>query len=323
MKNAIEINDVSRQYELSEGFFRRVNRTVTAVHNVSFSVQKGEVFGLLGPNGAGKTTMIKMMSTLLLPTQGRILINDLDVATDAQEIRKRINVVYGGDRGLYYRLSGWENLQYFANLYGLTRKESQERIKQVLQKVDLLDRAHDRVETYSRGMKQRLHIARSLLNDPLVIFLDEPTIGLDPKSARGLREIVKELAVMGKTVLLTTHYMPEVEELCDRMAVIDKGRLVALETPEAIKQNLKRQDHVELTLQEVDQAEWEQAMQLYPQLEIVNRDVTTMRVQLVVDEYLPFVSRLSELFHVTHVADLRVRQSTLEDAYLSLLGEVV
>lgn len=321
MTIAIEVREVRREFDVRKSFFLKRLKTVTAVDGISFSIQKGEIFGLLGPNGAGKTTTIKMMSTLLVPTSGSIKIHGLDVVNEAKQIRKFINVVYGGDRGLYLRLTGYENLRYFANLYGLDRRLVEERVRNALARVSLTDRANDKVEGYSRGMKQRLHIARSLLNDPEIIFLDEPTIGLDPRSARELREIVKELAGLGKTVLLTTHYMPEVEELCGRMAVINKGKLIALETPQGVKAKVQQQDLVTLRLENVEAKELLQLQVMYPQVELEGISESEMNVHVVLPQYLPFVSRLSELFKVTRVLDIRVRQQTLEDAYLSLLEE--
>src|SRR5205814_6707001 len=187
-----------------------------------FAVEGGELFGLLGPNGAGKTTTIKMLITLLIPTSGQARVLGLDVVRNAQEVRKRVGYVFGGDRGLYERLSALDNLRYFAELYGVRGRR---RIDEVLELVGLRGREHERVEGYSRGMRQRLHIARGILHDPQVVFLDEPTIGVDPVGARELRETIAGLAAAGKSVLMTTHYMFEADALCDRVAVIARGRI--------------------------------------------------------------------------------------------------
>ncbi len=198
-----------------------------AVDGISFQVKRGEIFGLLGPNGAGKTTTIRMLSTMLIPTDGRALILGNDVTKDEVHIRKRINLVSGGERGLYYRLTGRQNLRFFSELYGIDPKTRDERIDRLLDLVDLQTAADIRVEDYSRGMKQRIHIARALVNDPEVLFLDEPTLGLDPEIARDIRALIRRMADQGTTILLTTHYMFEAEELCDRIAIISNGRLVA------------------------------------------------------------------------------------------------
>ena len=195
---------------------------VDALHDVSFSVESGELFGLLGPNGAGKTTSIKILTTLLLPTSGSVRVLGFDPVRQPNEVRSRVGYVFGGDRGFYDRLSALDNLRYFADVYRVSAREKARRISELLELVGLTGRERDRVETYSRGMRQRLHIARGLLHDPPVLFLDEPTIGLDPVGARELRETVAALRDRGKTILLTTHYMFEADELCGRVAVINK-----------------------------------------------------------------------------------------------------
>src|SRR6476469_738384 len=180
---AIEAKELRRTYKTSTGVFRRRSLEVEAVRGVSFDVAEGELFGLLGPNGAGKTTTIKMLITLLLPTSGSARVLGLDVAAHAREVRSRIGYVFGGDRGLYERLSALDNLRYFAELYGVDPHRQKARIAEVLELVGLTGREKERVEGYSRGMRQRLHIARGLLHDPAVVFLDEPTIGVDPVGA--------------------------------------------------------------------------------------------------------------------------------------------
>src|SRR5215213_3410865 len=231
----IEARDLHRTYKTTTGTIRRRSLEVEAVRGITFDVEKGELFGLLGPNGAGKTTTIKMLITLLIPTSGDARVLGYDVVKDAREVRKRIGYVFGGDRGVYERLSGLDNLRYFAELYGVPGREIRPRIEELLELVGLKGREKERVEGYSRGMKQRLHVARGLLHDPPVVFLDEPTIGLDPVGARELRATIASLTEAGKTVLLTTHYMFEADALCDRIAVIAKGRIVAQGTPQELK----------------------------------------------------------------------------------------
>src|SRR3954449_9549527 len=231
----IEAIDLGRTYRTTTGVVRRKPLDVEAVRGVSFSVEQGELFGLLGPNGAGKTTTIKMLITLLLPTSGQARVLGRDVVTDAREVRRRIGYVFGGDRGLYERLSAHDNLRYFSELYGVSGKAQRARIDEVLELVGLTGREEERVEGYSRGMRQRLHIARGLLHKPEVLFLDEPSIGIDPVGARELRTTVADLRNAGTTVLLTTHYMFEADELCDRIAVIAEGRIVAEGTPADLK----------------------------------------------------------------------------------------
>lgn len=211
-----------------------------AVNGISFEVRKGEIFGILGPNGAGKTTTIKMLCTLLKPTSGKAEVLGIDVSDDrrTRELRSRINMVSGGERGLYYRLTGRQNLRYFADLYRVPSSLKEERVQKALDMVRMTDAADKRVETYSRGMKQRIHIARALINDPEVLFLDEPTIGLDPEISLQIRRIVRELSDSGKTIILTTHYMFEAEELCDRMILLKHGNIVGYGTTDELKQKV-------------------------------------------------------------------------------------
>src|SRR3954452_8693097 len=194
----VEARDLTRRYRTSTGVVRRRPLEVEAVRGISFAVGEGELFGLLGPNGAGKTTTIKMLITLLLPTSGEARVLGLDVVRDAREVRRRIGYVFGGDRGLYERLSAHDNLRYFAELYGVTGQKQRRRIAEVLELVGLTGREQERVEGYSRGMRQRLHIARGILHDPEVVFLDEPTIGVDPVGARDLRQTIGGLVQAGK-----------------------------------------------------------------------------------------------------------------------------
>src|SRR3954464_9338764 len=235
MAAVVEVRELRRTYRTSTGVVRRKPLEVEAVRGVSFEVAEGELFGLLGPNGAGKTTTIKMLITLLIPTSGSAHVLGYDVVEDAREVRKRIGYVFGGERGVYERLSGLDNLRYFAELYGVPGREIRPRIEELLELVGLKGREKERVEGSSRGMKQRLHVARGLLHDPPVVFLDEPTIGVDPVGARDLRKTIASLTAAGKTVLLTTHYMFEADDLCDRIAVINKGTIVAEGTPRDLK----------------------------------------------------------------------------------------
>ncbi len=211
---------------------------------MNLGIPKGTLFGLLGPNGAGKTTMIKLLSTLLLPEEGTAYVNGFDITKQANQVRSSIGVVTGGERGLYWRLTGRENLLFFARLYGVREDKARPRIDELLKLVELDDRANDNVEKYSRGMKQRLHLIRGLVHDPPILLMDEPTLGLDPNSAVVIREFIKEKLQkdQGKTILLTTHYMEEADQLCDQIAVIDHGKIIAHGTPGELKANIRKID---------------------------------------------------------------------------------
>ncbi len=233
-KVMINVEDLRREYRHS-GIFKKKRRIVKAVDGISFKVTEGEIFGLLGQNGAGKTTTIKMLTTLLAPTSGKCEVLGFKTFGEEKKIRPHINFIFGGEMGVYRRLSARDNLRYFSNLYLIPKKEQEEKIDGILKLVDLYDRADDLAETYSKGMIQRLQIARGLINDPDILFMDEPTVGLDPVGARMLRDIIKELKRAGKTVLLTTHNLSEVEELCDRIVIINKGKVVSQGTPAEIR----------------------------------------------------------------------------------------
>lgn len=235
MNTIIEVCDLRREYTTYKGALRKKKEIVEAVRGISFTVNKGEIFGLLGQNGAGKTTTIKMLTTLLAPTSGVCKVFGYDSFGQEKLIRKRINFIFGGEMGVYRRLSGRDNLRYFANLYLLDAETREGRINKILELVELTDAADRLAETYSKGMIQRLQIARGLINDPEILFMDEPTVGLDPLGARMLRDIIRKLRNEGKTVLLTTHYLPEAEELCERMVILDHGEIVARGTPAEIK----------------------------------------------------------------------------------------
>src|ERR1019366_196975 len=189
----IEVRDLGRKYRVRSGFLDRRGSEVDAVRGISFDVERGELFGLLGPNGAGKTTTIKMLITLLLPTSGSARVEGFDVVADPVEVRRRVGYAFGGDRGLYDRLSAFDNLRYFAELYGVPGRQQRPRIGELIEMVGLTGRERERVEGYSRGMRQRLHIARALLHKPAVLFLDEPSIGIDPVGAQELRATVSRL----------------------------------------------------------------------------------------------------------------------------------
>lgn len=226
---------------LGRSFKVKANDEFVALKHIDFTVNQGEIFGLLGPNGAGKTTTIKILSTMLAPSTGRAEILGLDTFRQAKDVRKHINFVFGGEKSLYWRLSARDNLYYFADLYKIPKREQKTLVFELLEKVGLQHVSHKKVEQFSKGMKQRLQIARALLNKPRILFLDEPSIGLDPVGALELRELVKQLAKEGVTILLTTHYLPEAEELCDRIAVINQGEILAIDTVAGLQNLISHQ----------------------------------------------------------------------------------
>ena len=316
----VEAQDLHRTYRTHTGTIRRRSKEIEAVRGVSFEIEKGELFGLLGPNGAGKTTTIKMLITLLIPTSGSARVLGHDVVKDAREVRKRIGYVFGGERGVYERLSGYDNLRYFAELYGVPAKIQKAHIEELLELVGLKGREHERAEGYSRGMKQRLHVARGLLHDPEVLFLDEPTIGLDPVGARELRATIASLTAAGKTILLTTHYMFEADALCDRIAVISQGTIVAEGTPGQLKSRVASGSVTEVEVYGVPEETVERLRKLEGVLAVwvEERDqAQVLSVQTRADIQLT----AAILGHLNGASVGRVshREPTLEDAYVALV----
>jgi ABC-2 type transport system ATP-binding protein len=285
-----------------------------AVAGISFEVNRGEIFGILGPNGAGKTTTIKMLATLLTPTSGKAEVLGLDVADERniKAIRRRINVVSGGERGLYYRLTGRQNLEFFSDLYSIPRRDQKPLIDRLLKLVDLTEAGDTRVEDYSRGMKQRIHIARSLINDPDILFLDEPTIGLDPEMSKNVRRLVRKLSDKGTTVILTTHYMFEAEELCDRMIIISKGTVVGRGTVKEIKDLISDASAIRIVtdsdpsgaLSETD-ASVEKMLDGHYVVHAVSRSDDDLR-------------RYEDMVRPFGIRSAGIENPTLEDAYLAL-----
>ncbi|MBR8642542.1 ATP-binding cassette domain-containing protein [Streptomyces tuirus] len=231
---SIVIRQLRREFRIRGGRGRPATQ-VTALHGIDLEIPHGSVYGLLGPNGAGKTTLTRILATLLVPTSGSAHVLGLDVQRDLRAVRKTVAVVFGGDSGLYDRLSARDNLRYFAELYGIPPRVARPRAAELLEQFRLSDVADRPVEGFSRGMRQRLHLARGLLHDPRVVLLDEPTNGIDPVGARELRQVISGLRDAGKTILLTTHYMFEAEELCDTITVMNKGRIVATGTAKELR----------------------------------------------------------------------------------------
>jgi ABC-2 type transport system ATP-binding protein len=239
---AVVADDVTRVFEPR----RKRDVTVVALDRVSLEIPQGEIHGLLGPNGAGKTTLVKILSTVLVPTSGRARVLGHDVVEEPKAVRPLIGIVFGGERGLYWRLTARQNLEYWGALYRVPGSEVRRRAQALLERVGLADKADERVETFSRGMKQRLHLARGLVGDGKVLFLDEPTTGMDPLAAREFRNLIEELRNEGRTILLATHDMVEAESVCDRVTLIDRGKIVATESPRTLGQVISRFQRIDV-----------------------------------------------------------------------------
>lgn len=321
MSLAIEVRNLRRVYYASTSILGRDKKEIEAVRDTSFDIQQGELFGLLGPNGAGKTTTVKMLTTLLIPTSGSATILGYDVVKQAQEVRERIGFIFGGERGLYWRLSAIDNLRYFASLYRIDPDVAKKRIPYLLEMVGLGGRGNEKIEGYSRGMKQRVHIARTLLHNPSVLFLDEPTIGLDPVGARELRGIVQNLQDEKKTILLTTHYMFEADALCDRIGVIKNGEIVALDTPQNLKQNVQDLSIIELEVFGIGDDVVEK-MRAQPFVDAVSLEDREQKQALIIQSARgsEVVADVLNSMNGYKVGRVVVREPTLEDAYVRLVS---
>ena len=287
----------------------------TAVDGISFEVPRGEIFGFLGPNGAGKTTTISMLCTLLKPTSGRATIGGFDVARQSSQVRREIGIVFQ-DTTLDDRLTARENLVFHGEVYGMSRADIATRAADVLQRVGLTDRAADRVQTFSGGMKRRLEIARGLMHSPTALFLDEPTVGLDPQSRRGLWSYAQSLRDSeGVTIFLTTHYMDEAEA-CDRIAVIDNGQIIALDTPSGLKGRLGGDV---VTVSGADNQRL--AAEIKQRFEIDAR-VEAQGLEFRVDRGDQFVPTLFARLE-TPIETVQVRRPTLDDVFVELTGHQI
>jgi ABC-2 type transport system ATP-binding protein len=306
---AVEANEIRRV------FTPRKREPVTALDSISLTIPVGEVHGLLGPKGAGKTTLVKILSTVLLPTGGSARVLGHDVVEEAAAVRPQIGIVIGGERGLYWRLTGRQNLEYWGALYKLSRSEIKRRSAQLIERVGLSERADERVETYSRGMKQRLHLARGLIGDAKVLFLDEPTTGMDPLAAREFRALIAELRGEGRTILLATHDMAEAEALCDRVTLIDRGVILATESPRTLGRVISRFQRIDV--EGVDDGLLARIAALPGVSSVAPADVG-VRIE-VAEEGV--TSDVLKLLVDSGVTSVRTSLPSLEEVYVQLIGD--
>lgn len=303
--NVIEVKKLVKKFD-----------DITAVNGVSFDVQKGEIFGFLGPNGAGKSTTISMLATLLEPTSGKALINNFSVTEDRDEVRKSIGLVFQ-DPSLDDRLTAEENLRFHARLYGVSMENYKKRVEDVLELVELKDRRNDIVRTFSGGMKRRLEIARGLIHYPAVLFLDEPTIGLDPQTRAHLWEYILKLKKEKEmTIFMTTHYMNEAE-FCDRIAVIDRGKIVALDTPDNLKKKIGG-DIIRMKSAEKGRLKKE----IKEKYDLSAKEGEGGFMQIKVDNAETFMPRLFNELE-SKIDSIEMRRPTLDDVFLSLTGRMI
>jgi ABC-2 type transport system ATP-binding protein len=301
---AIEVKDLCKTFG-----------NLRAVDHLSLTVQQGEIFGLLGPNGSGKTTTINMISGLSVPTSGEVRVMGYDVRRNARQVRRLLGSV-PQETALYEELSAWANMDFHADLFGIPRKEKRERITKLLELVQLLDRKDSRVGTFSGGMKRRLALARALLHDPQLIYLDEPTLGVDVQARRVIWDYILSLRDQGKTVLITTNYLEEAQVLCERIAIIDHGKLIAVDTPDHLK---KTYGGSIIEVETAHPSKAADAIRALPGITNVTQDgnylkITTQGVNSFVAQVINILSQEGE------IKDIAIREPNLDEIFLLLTG---
>jgi ABC-2 type transport system ATP-binding protein len=308
---AVAVEEVTRVFEPR----RKRDARVVALDRVSLEIPQGEIHGLLGPNGAGKTTLVKILSTVLVPTSGRARVLGHDVVEEARDVRPIIGIVFGGERGLYWRLTGRQNLEYWGALYKLSGSQTRSRAQSLLERVGLADKADERVEQYSRGMKQRLHLARGLVGDAKVLFLDEPTTGMDPLAAREFRNLIGELKGEGRTILLATHDMVEAENVCNRVTLIDRGAILATESPRSLGRVISRFQRIDV---EGAEPELLTRVRTLPGVHAINETDGSARIEVAEEGATGAVLKLLVDAGVTSV---KTSLPSLEEVYVHLIGD--
>lgn len=302
-----------------------------ALDHVNLKISPGELFGLLGPNGAGKTTLVKCLATILIPDEGTAVVNGYDILKETTMVRASLGLVVGGERTLYWKLTARDNLMYFASLYKMPRQAAKKRVNELLEIMDLLDRADERLEDYSTGMRQKIAISRALLHDPPILLLDEPTLGLDPTFSRQIRSQIRELSrVEGKTVLLATHYMYEADELCDRIAIINDGRIAAVDTSSQLKAMVKERELVEVACVNPPLGVEAELKGLCPDVDIVTlirgdeSKGTPSRIKIIGEGAEDNIGLVIDALRKrkVQITSLNVGTPTLEDVFIKLTGGV-
>ncbi len=324
MESALSTQNLGRIYKIRGGK-KEDPKQLVALDNVNIEVKKGELFGLLGPNGAGKTTLIKILTTLLSPSSGKASVAGFDVVTQPEEVRPRINMVSGGESSGYGLLTVRENLWMFAQFYGIPSKIANQRIKELLEVVGLGDRINTKSSDLSTGLRQKMNIVRGFMTDPDVLFLDEPTLGLDVGASREVRHFIRTWVDDNptRTLLLTTHYMVEADELCDRVAIINQGRVLACDTPTNLKHKLQKEAIFRLEVSPLNGLGID-AFQRLPGVNQVTHSPQdgSALLQFILAEEQVLASVVSTLTaNDIRILNLEKSEPTLEDVFVHLVGQ--
>ncbi len=322
MAYAIETQELTRLFKTKSKKGKK--EIVKALDHANLKINEGELFGLLGPNGAGKTTLIKILSTLLLPTSGDAWVNGHSVKNEAHKIRKEINMVSGGETSGYGLLTVRENIWMFSQFYGIPSKIAKRRIDELLVTMDLSDKANAKVRTLSTGERQKMNLVRGFVTDPTTIFLDEPTLGLDVNVSRQIRSFIRSWVreQSNKTVLLTTHYMMEADELCDRVAIIDYGKILACDTPNNLKRTVGKDSTIRLEVSHMSQPKRFAQMQGIKNFSYSHdNERTTTTLNFIIEDEAVVSDIMSEIVkNSSKIYSLRKTEPTLEDVFVSLVG---
>jgi ABC-2 type transport system ATP-binding protein len=327
MQGQVKIQALTKIYRTQQrqGLFKSKEKLIEALKEVSLEIQPGEIFGLLGPNGAGKTTLIKCLTTLLVPTSGQAWVNGYQLTREDQQIRATVGCMLMGERGLYWKLTGRENLVFFGALYHLPPAVRQQRAGEIIERLHLGEIADRTVETYSSGQRMKLAFAKALINNAPLLILDEPTNTLDVPSARELRAVVRELNKEGKTIIYTTHVMAEAEMLCDRVAIIDQGQVLALGPVPELKASLDREEVTRI--EGVISAEAIRAMETMPGVNRLAVAAVDGRTQLTVvaSDHQMLLPQLIEVLstHRSLVQKIAPEEVTLEDVFIARTGRTL
>ena len=323
---SIDTQKLGRVYKI-RGNKKEPKKELVALQNVDLQVYQGELFGLLGPNGAGKTTLIKVLTTLLAPTTGQAKVAGFDVSKEAVQVRRRINMVSGGEFSGYGLLTVRENLWMFSQFYGVPTKIAYQRIDELLKVVDLADRATTKCSDLSTGLRQKMNIIRGFLTDPEVLFLDEPTLGLDVSASRDVRRFIRQWIDdnPGRTILLTTHYMVEADELCDRVAIINQGKVLACDTPQRLKRDLQSEAIFNIQVSPLYGMEVSHFQALPGVQQVVHNakdGFSELEFILAEESVLAGVVNMLSTNNL-RIINLQKREPTLEDVFVTLVGRSI